>query len=142
MTVLAAFWRTDGPTGSVDELLQDPQLAHYVSGWPQPGDLGVVAETDQPVGAAWLRYFTADDPGFGFIDPAIPEVAIGVVEQWRGRGVGRRLLAALIAAARDADITAVSLSVETDNYALGLYEGLGFQRVAHVGGAVTMRLLL
>jgi GNAT superfamily N-acetyltransferase len=40
-----------------------------------------------PVGAAWLRFFPAHDPGCGFIDERI-ELSIGVVEGWRGRGVG------------------------------------------------------
>jgi len=47
-------------------------IAGAVSAWPQPDDLGVVAETDQPIGATWLRFFTASDPGYGFIDAAIP----------------------------------------------------------------------
>lgn len=142
MLVAAAFWRPDAPPGSAQEVLQTPGFAHYISGWPQHGDLGVLAQTDQPVGAAWLRFFTAADPGYGFIEPAIPEVSIGVVPAWRGRGVGRRLLKALIVAARDADIPALSLSVEADNYARRLYEGTGFQTVSEMKGSATMRLQL
>lgn len=102
--------------------MHTPELAHYVWGWPRPGDLGVVAEADQPIGAAWLRYFTASDPGYGFIDVTIPEVSMGVVKPWRGRGVGRRLLEALIATARDAGIPALSLSVEPGHFARTLKE--------------------
>lgn len=52
MLVEAAFWREDGPHGSVGEVLGTPELAHYVTGWPVPNEVGVVAESDQPVGAA------------------------------------------------------------------------------------------
>lgn len=142
MLVAAAFWRPEGPVGTSDVVLHDPELAHYVSGWPQAGDLGVVAEADQPVGAAWLRFFTADDPGYGFIDAAIPEVSMGVLDPWRGRGVGRRLLVALILAARETGLPALSLSVETDNYAHELYESCGFQSVTQASGSVTMRFAL
>lgn len=142
MLIAAAFWRPDGPYGSSDAVLHDPELAHYISDWPQPGELGVVAENDHPIGATWLRFFTASDPGYGFIDATIPEMSMGVVRQWRGRGVGRRLLAALIAAARDAGLPAISLSVESDNHAHHLYEGFGFEPVTQVSGSVTMSLQL
>ncbi len=142
MLVEAAFWRPDGPFGTRDDVLRDPELAHYVSDWPQPGDLGVIAEAGQPIGAAWFRFFTADDPGYGFVDAEIPEVGIGVLRPWRGRGVGRRLLAELISAARETGLSALSLSVETDNYAHRLYEDLGFQRITQEGGSITMKLHL
>lgn len=142
MLVAAAFWRPDGPSGSVNDVLNTPELSHYVSDWPRPSDLGVVAQSDQPIGAAWLRFFTDEDPGYGFVDTTIPEVAMGVVRQWRGRGVGRRLLTALMATARDAGIPALSLSVERDNHAHRLYEDVGFQQVAREDGSVTMTLQL
>lgn len=142
MLVAAAFWRLDGPVGTSDVILHDPQLAHYVSGWPQPGDLGVVAEADRPVGAAWLRFFTADDPGYGFIDAATPEVSMGVLGPWWGGGVGRRLLGQLVLAARETGPPALSLSVETDNCARELCESSGFMSVTRASGSVTMRLPL
>ena len=142
MLVKAAFWRPDGPVGTGDEVLRDPELAHYVSDWPRSGDLGVIAEADQPIGAAWLRFFTADDPGYGFIDAATPEVGMGVLGPWRGRGVGRRLLVELITAARQEGLSALSLSVETDNYARRLYEALGFEAITQAGGSITMKLRL
>lgn len=142
MLVTAAFWRPEGPVGTSDDVLCVPELAHYVSDWPQPGDLGVVAEADQPVGAAWLRFFPADDPGYGFIDVATPEVSMGVVGSWRRRGVGRRLLEALISAAHETGLPALGLSVELDNFALRLYEDLGFKSITQANGSITMKLHL
>jgi len=55
MLLAAAYWRLDGPLGDLPSVLARPELAHYVSGWPRPGDLGVVAQDGPPVGAAWLR---------------------------------------------------------------------------------------
>ncbi|MCY7402590.1 MAG: GNAT family N-acetyltransferase [Nocardioides sp.] len=142
MLTEAAFWRRDGSVGTSADVLRDPALAHYVSGWPQPGDLGVIAGANQPVGAAWLRLFTADDPGYGFTDVATPEVSMGVLCSWRGQGVGRRLLERLISAAREMGLPALSLSVEADNYAHRLYEDLGFTVVAEASGSITMELRL
>ena len=48
---------------------------HYIEGWPRPDDVGRIAENSrgEPVGATWLRFFTAQDPGYGFIAEGIPE---------------------------------------------------------------------
>ncbi len=143
MLVAAAFWRPDGPSGSVAEVLSQPELAHYVVGWPRPGDLGVLAlDGQQPVGAAWVRLLSESDPGYGFVDAATPELSMGVLQAWRGRGVGSRLLDALIVAAREHGLPSLSLSVERDNYARRLYERVGFRQVDEVGGALTMLLQL
>lgn len=143
MLVAAVFWRTYGPNGSVTEVLCQPQLAHYVTGWPRPGDLGVIAlDRQQPVGAAWARSLPESDPGYGFVDAATPELSIGVVRAWRGLGIGSRLLSALIAAAHERGLTSMSLSVEPDNYARRLYERAGFRQVDQSDGSLTMLLSL
>ncbi|MDV6286896.1 GNAT family N-acetyltransferase [Rhodococcus jostii] len=123
-------------------MLAKPELAHYVIDWPRAGDLGVIAEDESPVGAAWLRFLPESDPGYGFVDSATPELTIGVLQGWRGQGVGARLLETLIDSAREKQVEAVILSVEPDNYALGLYERFGFEQVGTVGGAITMLLQL
>jgi ribosomal protein S18 acetylase RimI-like enzyme len=138
MLVEAAYWRPDGPRGDAQDVLADPELAHYVSGWPQPGDLGVVAEDEEPVGAAWLRFFSRESPGYGFVDDHTPELSMGVRVDRRGRGIGSRLLAELLARARAAGLARVCLSVETDNAARNLYERAGFVLVDRSGGADTM----
>jgi GNAT superfamily N-acetyltransferase len=91
-------------------------------------DLGVIAEAgSEPAGAAWVRFFPADDPAYGFVGPDVPEVTIGVAAAaWRGRGVGRTLLRAIAASAAEAGIGRISLSVERKNFARGLYLSEGF----------------
>jgi ribosomal protein S18 acetylase RimI-like enzyme len=142
MLVAAAFWRPGAPIGSVRDVMNQPELAHYVTGWPQPGDRGVIAEEGRPIGAAWLRVFPEHDPGFGFVDAQTPEVSIGVVRERRGLGIGSLLLGALIAQARHDGLASVSLSVEPDNHAHRLYKRLGFETVGAVGGSLTMLLRL
>lgn len=143
MLVVAAFWRAEGPSGRVSDVLSHPQLAHYVAGWPRFGDFGVIAlGGHQPVGAAWARLLPANDRGYGFVDGTIPEVSMGVVQAWRGQGVGTRLLNGLIADARERGLPSLSLSVEPDNSARRLYERAGFRHVDQVGGSLTMLLRL
>lgn len=97
---------------SMTQVLATPALAHYVAGWPRPGDGGVIAVASQrPIGAAWWRFFPEDDPGYGFVSATVPELSIAVVAHWRGRGVGRALLREAIAAAAD-QCRQMSLSVE------------------------------
>lgn len=107
-----------------------PAIMHYVAGWPRPGDLGLVAEASgRRIGATWLRFLPADDPGYGFVAPDVPELTIGVSAAWRGKGVGRALLRAIADAARARGIERISLSVERKNYARDLYLSEGFQVV-------------
>ncbi|NKY88463.1 GNAT family N-acetyltransferase [Nocardia veterana] len=112
-----------------DELRALPELARYVEGWGRNGDLGIVGGPDGGAGAAWLRLFPADNPGYGYLDDAVPELAIGVAPRLRGTGLGTALLRRLLTEARER-YDAVSLSVRQSNPALRLYERLGFDIVA------------
>ena len=70
-----------------------------------------------------------DEPGYGFVDEETPELAIAVVPSRRGRGLGKEMLEALLARAREDGFRRLSLSVENDNPAIGLYESYGFRTV-------------
>lgn len=140
MLVVAADWRADSPQRTVAEAMRDPALAHYVADWPREGDVGVVAEAATPVGAAWWRFFPADDPGYGFVNAGTPEISVGLQKAFRGQGLGTLLLEALIAHALRVHVPALSLSVESDNGAVRLYRHLGFEVVADADGSLTMLL--
>jgi ribosomal protein S18 acetylase RimI-like enzyme len=129
----AYYWRWADPE------LADLPISRYVEGWGRQGDRSlVVVEGFQPVGAAWYRLFTANEPGYGFVDEQTPELTIAVVPSRRGRGLGDQLLTRLFAQAREDGFAAVSLSVEPDNPALALYERHGFRKVGDRGGASVM----
>jgi GNAT superfamily N-acetyltransferase len=106
-----------------------PSVCTYLDGWGRPGDAGVVAidHEETRLGAAWLRLFPADDPADGFVAAGVPELAIGVAAEARGRGIGRALLDAMLATARGQGYRAVSLSVDRQNPARRLYERAGFR---------------
>jgi len=140
--VAAAFWRPGGPNGGLSDVMDRPEFAHYVAGWAQPSDCGVIAEDERPVGAAWFRFLPATDPGYGFVDAETPEVSIGVILNRRGQGIGARLLGTLVKQARGRGLATLSLSVEADNCARRMYERAGFKTVGAVGGSLTMLLRL
>ena len=105
-----------------------PHVRRYLDGWGRVGDAAVVAVAadSQRLGAAWYRLFPAEDPGWGFVAPDVPEVSIGVAATARGKGVGSALLDTLLALARQHGHRAVSLSVDRQNPARRLYERKGF----------------
>lgn len=138
MLALAADWRHGTRPRPVDEIMATPLLAHYVEGWPADGEAGFVAVGTGPVGAAWWRWFSRADRGFGFVDEQTPELSVAVVSSARGRGHGTRLLGALVAEARRRGVATLSLSVEADNPAVRLYRRLGFVAVGGPGGVLTM----
>jgi GNAT superfamily N-acetyltransferase len=138
----AASWRPDPdgpPRPPPAEAVTSPELTRYLDAWGRRGDRALLAlHGDRPLGAAWYRLFTADEPGYGFVDEDTPELSVGVLAPERGRGVGAGLLAAaLVQAALDGH-EQVSLSVEPDNPAVRLYERFGFARHQAADGAWTM----
>jgi GNAT superfamily N-acetyltransferase len=140
MLVEAANWRPEGKRSRADTLA-DPLLGHYIDGWPRPGDLGVVAELDgAPAGAAWVRFFPASGPAYGFVAPDVPELVIGLRAECRGRGAGRALLRELAGAARAAGIRQISLSAGRANYAHRLYLAEGYRVVGGDHDSDTMVL--
>ena len=122
------------------QVMGNPDVAHYVDGWPRSGDVGVVALDDEGkrIGAAWVRLLAADDPGFGYVDPDTPEVTVAIDPAHRGKGVGRAMLEALLDAAAAHGYRRVSLSVEDGNPAARLVHDLGFEDVRDADGSTTM----
>jgi GNAT superfamily N-acetyltransferase len=114
-----------GVRPSLTSMLAAPGIARYVAGWGRDGDVALLAVGAGPLGAAWYRLFTAEEPGFGFIDDETPELSIAVVPERRGEGIGSALLGALVERAREDGHGALSLSVSPNNPAASLYARLG-----------------
>jgi ribosomal protein S18 acetylase RimI-like enzyme len=141
MLCATANWDPAPPLRSLSDVRGDPMSARYLDGWGRLGDAGLVAEDGRghPVGAAWYRLFPATAPGHGYVDAATPELAIAVVADRRGQGIGASLMQTLLERARAAGFAALSLSVGPANgRAIALYQRHGFRRVAVLGGSYTM----
>lgn len=144
MTAIAAFWdpAQDRPSDAV--ALADPAIGMYVQGFrTRPGDFGLVAESHErePIGAAWFRFFSEETPAYGFVAADIPEVTLAVEAEWRGNGIGERLMRELAACAHEAGLGGLSLSVSNANgRARRLYDRLGYRVASHQGDSRTMVL--
>jgi GNAT superfamily N-acetyltransferase len=108
-------------------VLRNPAIARYVDGWgTRNRDTGLIALADNlPVGAAWLRWFPASDPGYGFVDENTPELSVAVLAAHRGKGIGSMLLERLLEG-----VPATSLSCDPANPAWRLYLRLGFKALS------------
>jgi len=123
----------------VNALDADIPLTRYVDSWGRVGDVALVAtEGGHRIGAAWLRLFRANEPGYGFVDERTPELSIAVVPSRRRHGVGQELLDSLVEQARAAGHAALSLSVEADSPAVAFYERNGFEHVRRADGGLVM----
>lgn len=116
----------DSPPGP--EIVKLPELARYVENWMErPGDLGFVAmEGHGQIGAAWMRLWSDSDHGYGFVNTTTPEISISLLPEYRGRGIGTRLLEILLQEVSKT-YEAVSLSVACYSPVIRLYERCGFQ---------------
>ena len=136
-----AIYVPPGSSTPPREMVHQPELSRYVQDWGQPTDLGFLAvevRTHKPVGAAWLRLLTGENKGYGYTGVGTPELSIAVLPEYRRRGIGFRLLKALLHTA-EALFPAVSLSVSPENPAVALYRRLGFEVVSERDAALTMR---
>lgn len=109
-------------------ILDTPEFRHYIADWGQPHDAGFIARAanGEPIGAVWMRLLTHNDPGYGYVDDATPEICtLAVVPEWRGRGVGTALMDALLRHA-DTRYPHISLSCDPNNPAMHLYQRSGF----------------
>ena len=135
----AARWNPDWPREPMEEVLDEPMLRRYHEGWGRPGDGGVIAELDDaPVGAAWYRLFTDDEPGYGFVDDKTPEVSIAVAPLHRRKGIGGTILRAAMVQAREEGFQTLSLSVAVHNRSRMMYQRVGFEKVGEEGDSWTM----
>lgn len=116
-------------------VLDQPDIAHYVDGFgTRPGDVGLIVEdAGERIGAAWVRLLQGNDRGYGYIDDDTPELSAAVKPRWRNHGIGTALLLRLVE-----ELPRVSLSVDSRNPAVRLYERLGFKVVAAEDTSLTM----
>ena len=121
------------------DIIRPPELAKYAD-CQLDRDIGMVAEIADSriaVGAAWLRLFTSDNRGYGYINEHTPELTIAVLPEYRDRGIGTQLLTKLLLEAQN-HYSSISLSVSANNPALELYRRFGFETIESHNQSLTM----
>jgi ribosomal protein S18 acetylase RimI-like enzyme len=127
-----------------ETIIHHLDLVKYHQHWGRGDDFGlaaVEAESNNKIGAVWIRRFTADHKGYGYIDDHTPELSIAVLPSYRGKGIGSMLLREIIKAVKN-KYKALSLSVATANPAVALYKRFGFTIVSEMNETLTMKINL
>lgn len=107
----------------------EPVVAAHLQDWPRGSDFGFIAwQGSIPVGAAWVKQFSSSEEPSVYFDDTTPELSIGVLQDYQGRGIGSRLLDKLLNEARSKKLS-VCLTVRHTNPAVRLYASHGFVRV-------------
>ena len=88
--------------------------------------MAFVAEVnDKVVGAVWVRIM--DD--YGHVDDDTPSFAISLLKEYRNYGIGTELMKRMLEGLKNCGYKSGSLSVQKQNYAVGMYRKVGFQIV-------------
>ncbi len=146
MLYYAAHMDEDGETSFL-AAKNNPDLIKYVEDWGRKTDTGFIAldpHSQQQIGAAWVRLLVGKDKTISYIDELTPELAIAILPEYIGKGVGTLLLTRVLEAAKEM-YPAVVLSVRSTNPAKRLYERMGFVVVSNATnrvGTASVNMLL
>ena len=89
-----------------------------------PADNCLVAEVDDKVvGAVWTRIMN----DYGHVDDETPSFAISLYKEYRSRGIGTRMMREMLKLLREQGYKKASLAVQKANYAVSMYETVGFR---------------
>ncbi|MCI9212024.1 MAG: GNAT family N-acetyltransferase [Ruminococcus sp.] len=121
-----AIFIPEGMNRPPKSIINRPELQVYTADFGKPDDYCLVAETkEKVVGAVWARIM--DD--YGHIDDTTPSLSISIYKEYRHSGIGTALMEAMLRLLRENGYRQVSLSVQKENYAVGMYKKAGFQVV-------------
>ena len=112
------------PERSIIEL---PELViYYVNFGNGPADNCLVVEVDDKVvGAVWTRIMK----DYGHVDDDTPSFAISLYKEYRGNGIGTELMRRMLELLKEQGYKKASLAVQKANYAVRMYEAVGFRTV-------------
>ncbi len=107
-----------------------PQLLIYNDFYGlTPKDLGLYALYEHKIaGAIWTRRLNAQHNSNGFVDENTPVLHMVVVPEFRGKGIGSRMMEQFLQEA-GALYSQISVSVKENSREIVFYEKFGFVRV-------------
>ena len=109
------------------DIIDQPELRLYYEGFGYgKADNAIVAEDDgKVVGAVWTRIMN----DYGHVDDDTPSFAISLYEEYRGQGTGTELMKEMLELLKTQGYEKASLAVQKANYAVRMYEKVGFEAV-------------
>ena len=109
------------------DIVEQPELRIYYEYFGRcEADLCLLSEGDgHVVGAVWTRII--DD--YGHVEEETPSFAISLIPEYRGKGIGTRLMRNMLCLLKERGFKQASLAVQKANYAVRMYENVGFETV-------------
>ena len=106
-------------------IIEQPELKIYYEGFGTGrADHCIVADDDgRVIGAVWTRIMN----DYGHVDDDTPSFAISLYKEYRGRGIGTRLMKEMLTLLKEKGYKQASLAVQKANYAVRMYEKFGFR---------------
>jgi len=122
-----AIFIPEGVEAPPKSIINQPELQVYVKDFgTEPNDICFVAEVDgNVVGAVWVRIM--DD--YGHVGDGIPSFAISLYKEYRGQRIGTALMKRMLVELKERGYEKTSLAVQKANYAVKMYQNVGFEIV-------------
>lgn len=125
--LLRAIYLPEGTPPPPPEIVESPELNLYFKdfGHHDADHALVAAVGEKVIGLVWCRRMH----DFGYVDEQTPSLALSLREEYRGKGIGTRLLENMLQLLHGKGYAQVSLSVQKANPAFRLYKRLGFEKL-------------
>lgn len=115
------------------DVIKQPELSVFIDEFGKPDDHCLVVEyKGNVIGAVWTRILDGAVKGFGNLDHETPEFAISIYKPYRKQGIGTALMKEMLVMLKAKGYKRASLAVQKDNYAVKLYEAVGFHTMAEL----------
>ena len=122
-----AIFIPEGVEPPAKDIVEKPELRVYTDGFgSRKGDNCLVADIGgKVVGAVWTRIMN----DYGHVDDDTPSFAISLYKEYRGQGIGTRMMKEMLALLKEKGYKKTSLAVQKANYAVKMYQNVGFNTV-------------
>ena len=119
-----AIFIPEGMDKPPKSIIAQPELQVYIEDFGKEDDWSLVAEVKgKIVGAVWVRIMN----DYGHIDNEMPSFAISLYEEYRNMGIGTALMRDMLELLKKKGYEQTSLSVQKVNYAVRMYQKVGFE---------------
>ena len=122
-----AIFIPEGVEKPPKEITKNEDLQVYIKDFgTSKDDNCLVAEYDNKItGACWTRIMN----DYGHINSETPSFAISLYEDYRGKGIGTKLMLKMLEILKQKGYKQASLAVQKENYAVKMYKKVGFKIV-------------
>jgi ribosomal protein S18 acetylase RimI-like enzyme len=124
-----SIYQPEGSEPVPREVTKAPKVNVYIDSFgSKKDDYCLVADLNGcTIGAVWVRILADEIKGYGNIDDQTPEFAISLFKEYRNKGIGTFLMNRMIECLKEKGYAQASLSVQKQNYAVKMYQKLGFK---------------